>query len=140
MSRLKDVTNLMIDMYKIKEIGYDFMGYRFSSEKTLSFHHLIVPKKRGGKEEIANGAILVRNTSHDYLHLIERLDKKYFRYITNEMILENKKGSIDIENIKRIDEILLEFEEKHSDDVLKCGHYAIKDVYTRRLLRENNLR
>ncbi len=133
---MKEVTGLMIDMFKIKEIGYDFMGYRFSNSKTLSFHHLIVPKKYGGKIEVDNGAILVRSSSHDYLHLIEKMDRKSFKYITKEMIEENKKRAIDIENLKRIDEILSEFEYKHSDDVFKNGHFVIRDVYTRRLLKE----
>ncbi len=133
---MKEITGLMIDKFKLKEIGYDFMGYRFSNEKSLSFHHLIVPKKCGGKIEVGNGAILVRDTSHDYLHIIEKFDRKMFNYITREMIEENKKGVIDMENLRRIDEILLEFEYKHGDDTLKNGHYVIRDVYTRRLLRE----
>ena len=133
---MKEITNLMIDMFKLKEIGYDFMGYRFSNERKLSFHHLIIPQKRGGKMEVDNGAILVRDTSHDYLHVVEKFDKKSFLLITKELIEENRKREINMENLRRIDEILLEFEYNHSDDVFKNGQYAIRDVYTRRLLRE----
>ena len=68
---MKPITLEMINIYKIRKLGYDFMGYTFSKPQELSFHHLIVPKRLGGKETIENGAILKQCTSHDYLHRIE---------------------------------------------------------------------
>ena len=135
---MKHITELMIRKYNIMKTGYDFMGYRFSEKKSLSYHHLIVPKKNGGKETPCNVAILVRDTSHDYLHIIERIDRKYFGYITSEMIKENKLGYIDMDIIRKIDEILLEFEEKHREDSFKKGNLILQDVYLRRLVRENS--
>ena len=133
---MKEVTKLMIEKYKIMEIGYDFMGYRVNKEKSLSFHHLIVPKRKNGKEIVENGALLVRESSHDYLHVIEKVDHQIFNYITSEMIDENVKGFIDMANLKRIDDLLSYFENKHGDDTCKRGYYLIKDVYKRRLLQE----
>jgi hypothetical protein len=135
---MKEITKLMTDKFKIMEIGIDFMGYRVTKENSLSFHHLVQPKRRGGKDEIENGAILVRNSSHDYLHIIERIDRKYFRFITEEMIKENKLGFIDMDIIRKIDEILLEFEDKHREDSFKKGNLILQDVYVRRLIREQS--
>ncbi len=135
---MKEITKLMTDKFKIMEIGIDFMGYRVTKEKNLSFHHLVKPKRNGGKDEMENGAILVRNSSHDYLHIIERIDRKYFKYITSEMIKENKLGYIDMDIIRIIDEILLEFEDKHCEDSFKKGNLILQDVYLRRLLREKS--
>lgn len=133
---MKDVTKLMINDYKILEVGMDFMGYRVTKEKGLSFHHLVVPKRKNGKYEKENGAILIRYSSHDYLHAIERVDLEVFNYITSEMIDENIKGFIDMANIKRIDDLLCYFEDRHKDDTTKKGHILIKDVYRRRVLEE----
>ena len=135
---MKEITKLMTNKFKIMEIGIDFMGYRVTKEKYLSFHHLVKAKRNGGKDEMENGAILVRNSSHDYLHIIERIDRKYFSYITSEMIKENKLGYIDMDIIRKIDEILLEFEEKHREDSFKKGNLILQDVYLRRLVRENS--
>jgi hypothetical protein len=136
---MKYITELMIRKYNIIKTGYDFMGYRFNEKKSLSYHHLIVPKKRGGKETPANGAILVRDSAHDYLHIIEHVNRKYYLWINEQMKEENDKGFLDMENIKNIDEILCEFEKKYYDETLKNGTYIVQDVYIRRLLREQAL-
>lgn len=113
---MRAITKEMIDKYNIKKLGYDFMGYTFDSPSELSFHHLIVPRKDCSKKGLGsgyvswNGAILKQSTSHDYLHLIEKYDRELFLRITKEMIEENRKGYIDIENLKRIRELLLFFE------------------------------
>ena len=68
---------------------YDFMGYTFNKTIELSFHHLIIPKKNSKKEGIGdgyvwwNGAILKRDTAHDYLHRIEQIDRETFLWITD---------------------------------------------------------
>lgn len=136
---MKEITKLMINEYRIKKIGYDFMGYTFVSPTDLSFHHLIVPKDQGGKEESMNGAILVRKTSHDYLHIIEKYDREIFDKITLLMIKENISGKIDLDSIKYINDLLLIFEEKHSEDTFKNGALIIKDIFRKRYLtKENN--
>ena len=79
----------MIRMYKLKELGIDFMGYEFH-KNDASYHHLIVPRRKGGLETIQNGAILMQSTGHNYLHTIERYDLEIFEFITSEAILTHK--------------------------------------------------
>ena len=68
----------MVDKYKLRDYGLDFMGYVINSSKDVTYHHLVISKRNGGKETVKNGAILIKN-SHKYLHLIERDD--YNRYL-----------------------------------------------------------
>ena len=85
---MREITKEMIKLYNIKKLGYDFMGYTFRNINELSFHHLIVPHrdcKREGLGEgylLWNGAILKQDTSHEYLHTIERIDREVFLQIT----------------------------------------------------------
>ena len=126
---MKNITQEMIKLYNIKKIGADFMGYTFKSPNALSFHHLIVPAREGGKEIVQNGAVLNGFTSHPYLHLIEAKDEEIFYRITSEMLDENFKGKIDIENLKQIRDLLLYFEREHIDDTTKKGKKLIKWEY-----------
>lgn len=126
---MKDITNLMIYLYDMKD--FDFMGYTFTN-KTASFHHLIVPKRNGGLESVTNGAILNSKTSHPYLHKIENVDKDVFEFITNEMIDMNFKGYLDLDNIRRIDDVLTVFEREHCSDTIGKGKRLIKEDYTKR--------
>jgi hypothetical protein len=139
---MREITKLMIAKYKLLELKYDFMGYEFNKEKELSFHHLIVPKRICKIERLendgyyeTNGSILVRKSSHNYIHLIERYDPDMFSYITSEMIDENVKGYIDIKNINAIDDVLRQFEREYCGKRTKHGDPLIKEEYTRRLIR-----
>ena len=129
---MKQITNLMINEFKIKQLGYDFMGYSLQKGDIYTFHHLIVPNRLGGKYTRDNGAVLCGETSHPYLHLIENVDYDMFCYITSEMIDENIKGFLDIYNIKKIHEVLNQFEKEHCYDTNKKGRYLIQDRYYRR--------
>ena len=132
---MREITKEMIKLYNIKKLGYDFMGYTFRNINELSFHHLIVPHrdcKREGLGErylLRHGAILKQDTSHEYLHTIERIDREVFLQITKEMVDENNKRKIDIENLKRVRELLLYFEEKYKDIENKQGKKLIKQKY-----------
>lgn len=132
---MKEVTREMIKMYNIKKLKYDFMGYTFNNINELSFHHLIVPKRDCRKQGLGNGlliwngAVLKQTTSHDYLHLIERLDREMFLRITKYMIEENTNRKIDIDNLKRIREVLLLFEETYEKEKDKNGKFLIKQPY-----------
>ena len=42
----------MINVFCIKEMGIDFMGYELQKNEIHTFHHLIVPKKQGGRPRI----------------------------------------------------------------------------------------
>lgn len=129
------VTKEMVKIYKIKKIGLDFMGYRVDKTNNISFHHLIIPNRLGGKREISNGAILMQgqhrseSNSHDYLHLIEKLDYEIFCFITSEMLDQNIKGRLDIENLKQIRGLLQYFEREHINDRGNKGKLLIKPNY-----------
>ena len=129
---MREVTKLMIKDFKIMKLGYDFMGYKVNRTKDLSFHHLIIPHRESKAYGIGegylywNGAILRQNTSHDYLHIIEKIDPDIFCELTSEMIDENIKGRLDIDNLKRIHDLLLYFEREHDHDTSKKGKLLIK--------------
>ncbi len=130
---MKEVTKLMIEEFKLKELGMDFMGFHLNKGDIYSFHHLIVPNRNGGAYARWNGAILNGKTSHPYLHVIEAKDYDMFCYITSEMIDMNVKGYLDIENLRNIDEVLRQFEREHCGDRTKKGKVLIKEEYTRRI-------
>ena len=98
---MKEITKLMINEFKLKELGYDMMGYTFKSNKELSFHHLRIPKRmcqniEGKGYTRNNGAILKQSSSHEYLHTIELYDRDMFLAITRLLYIENDLGRIDI--------------------------------------------
>ena len=136
---MRPITREMIKIYNIKD--FDFMGYDIKRKESLSFHHLIVPhrhcKQKGLGEGyyVWNGAILTQgknagSNSHDYLHLIEKIDPEIFCLLTSEMIDENIKGRLDVENLKRIKDLLLYFEREHDHDRGSQGKLLIKREFT----------
>lgn len=129
---MKNITKLMINQYKIKQLGFDFMGYELQKGDIYTFHHLIIPKRAGGTYSIWNGAILCGKTSHPYLHTIEAKDYDMFSYITSEMIDENVKRYLDLDNIRRIHEVLEQFEREHCADRTKKGKMLIREEFVRR--------
>lgn len=132
---MKQVTHEMIEIFKINKLKYDFMGYTFKRTNELSFHHLVVPKRECKVQGLGdgylfwNGAILKQDTSHDYLHIIERIDRKRFEKITEILIYENQMRKLDKESLIRIRELLLEFEERYKYEETKGGHRLIKSQY-----------
>lgn len=126
---MKEVTREMIRTFKLNKLGYDQMGYIFTNTKQLSYHHMIIANKDGGPMTFENGAILRQNTSHDYLHRINLVDPEIFYLITSELIDENIKRRIDIENLKKIRDLLLYFEKEHDHDYTKKGHLLIRREY-----------
>lgn len=138
---MREVTNLMIRDFKIMQLGYDFLGYKVSRKKDLSFHHLIIPHRESRAYGIGegylywNGAILVQDTSHDYAHIIEKIDPEIFLGITSEMIDQNIKGHLDVENLRQIRSMLEYFEREHCSDRSKKGKLLIKEEYIRERIR-----
>ena len=132
---MKQVTHEMIEIFKINKLKYDFMGYTFKRTNELSFHHLVVPKRECKAQGLGdgylfwNGAILKQDTSHDYLHIIERIDRKRFEKITEILIYENQMRKLDKESLIRIRELLLESEERYKYEETKGGHRLIKSQY-----------
>ena len=129
---MKEITKIMVNDFKIMKLGMDFMGYHVNRKQDLSFHHLIIPRRHCKEAGLGegylywNGAILRQNSSHDYLHLIENVDPDIFYELTSEMIDENIKGRLDIDNLKRIHDLLLYFEREHDHDTSKKGKLLIK--------------
>ena len=129
---MKEITKIMINDFKIMKLGYDFLGYKVNRKQDLSYHHLIIPRRQCKEAGLGegylywNGAILRQNTSHDYLHIIEKIDPDIFYELTSEMIDENIKGQLDIDNLKRIHDLLLYFEREHDHDTSKKGKLLIK--------------
>ena len=132
---MKQVTHEMIEIFKINKLKYDFMGYTFKRTNELSFHHLIVPKRECKVQGLGegylfwNGAILKQDTSHDYLHIIERIDRKCFEKITEILVYENQMRKLDKESLLRIRELLLSFEERYKYEETKGGRRLIKSQY-----------
>lgn len=129
---MKEITKLMINEFKIKQLGYDFMGYSLNKNDIYTAHHLIVPARHGGKLTRQNTAVLCGRSSHPYLHIIESKDMDMFCYITSEMIDQNIKGYLDIENIRNINDVLVQFEREHCSDRTRKGKILIKEEYLRR--------
>lgn len=126
---MKLIKEEMIQEFKLKQLGFDMMGYTFKRKDDLSYHHLIIPKRENGLETFENGAILRQKTSHDYLHIIEHIDPEIFSLITNELIDENIMRKIEMENLKYIRDLLLYFEKEHDHDTTKKGRLLIKREY-----------
>lgn len=130
---VKPITKEMIKKYGIKD--FDFLGYDIKRKETLSFHHLIVARRYCKQQGLGegylmwNGAILVQDTSHDYLHTIETIDYDVFCSLTSEMIDMNIKGYLDKDNLQQIKDILLYFEREHDHDRNKKGRLLIKREY-----------
>ena len=136
---MKTITKLMYDEFNIRRLKIDFMGYKVKRKESISFHHLIIARKDCKQLHVPcegyvrwNGALLVQETSHEYSHVIEHVDPEIFYRITSEMIDENIKGKIDIDNLRKINELLLFFEKEHCSDRSKKGKLLIKDIYLRR--------
>lgn len=132
---MNDITKLMIEMYKLEQLGYDFLGYEKEGNGEYSFHHLLIPRRHNGPVSIENGAI-IRRVPHDYLHQVEFYDLELFNAITSEMVDMNLKGHLDMINIANIDTLLCYFEREYSGKTTKKGHPIVKEQYTRRLIRK----
>ena len=129
---MREVTKIMVNDFKIMKLGMDFMGYHVNRKQDLSYHHLIIPRRHCKEAGLGegylywNGAILRQDTSHAYAHIIEKIDPEIFYELTSEMIDENIKGRLDIDNLKRIHDLLLYFEREHDHDTTKKGKLLIK--------------
>lgn len=130
---MRRITRFMVNEFKIKELGYDFMGYHLNEGDIHTFHHLIIPNRENGPYDRWNGAILCGNTAHPYLHKIEEVDYDIFAALTSEMLDMNFKGQLDPCNIRKIDDILRIFEREHCSDRAKGGKMLIKECYTQRV-------
>lgn len=117
----------MRDIYRIRH--YDFMGYTFRTINDLSYHH-IIKRCDGGPKTIDNGALLVKDTAHPYLHIIEERDYDMYVYISRILkSINTQHYSPSVSQLKAIRAVLLEFEREHCADVTSNGKYLIKQRY-----------
>lgn len=130
---MKEVTKLLINNFKIKQLNHDFMGYSLQRGDIYTFHHFLVANRDNGPYSYWNGVILCGKTSHPYLHLIESKDEERFYDITSEFLDMKNKGYLDIENLRYIDAILASFEREYCGKRGKKGKILIKEEYTKRV-------
>ena len=123
----------MRSIYRIKH--YDFMGYTFRTVNDLSYHH-IIKKCDGGPKTLDNGALLVTDTSHPYLHVIEEREFEIYLYINSILLEINNQRSEPIESqLKAIRAALLKFEKEHEYDRNSNGKLLIKQRYIDRRIK-----
>lgn len=125
MSRLRE---RLYTEYKLEDYGFDFMGFEFHTKKELSTHH-IIPRNSGGQTKKNNLCVLTRDTAHNYIHLIEDYDYKTFLQISKQLMEQVKNGQIGMEEIERINELLLFFEDKYKNEQDRTGSLLIKPEY-----------
>lgn len=129
---MKEITKEMIDMWEMSNM--DWMGYTLEKKEHFSYHHLIIPKRYGGKETIENGAILIQSAGHDYLHVIERIERKVFEDITWVLREINEQRYMPTkEQLARINHILKYFEEKYQGETTSKGKPLIRQRFLRRV-------
>ena len=111
--------------------GLDWMNYRIVRED-ISYHH-IKKKVDGGKKTIENGAILQKNTSHPYLHLIETIDIDTYLQL-NEIFKDINMQKHEPTLMQRgiVEDILLTFEKEHRWDKDRDGMLLIRSKYLKR--------
>lgn len=132
---MKQVTKMLINDFKIKQLKYDFLGYSLQKGDSYNFHHLIYSHEYCRKNNLGdgywynNGVILCGNSSHPYLHLIERENRYIFEEITQEMVEMKNKGYIDKNNLIAIDQMLRYFENDNKNKKNKKGQLIIKPQY-----------
>lgn len=139
---MREVTTRLINDFKIYELGFDFMGYKVDKKSSLDFHHLIVAKRHcqvvglGDGYQYENGCILNHDNSHQYLHIIEAKDYDRFCYLTSEMFDMKIKGYLDMDNLRKIADILRSFEKEYCSARTKKGKILIKEKYIKgRIIR-----
>jgi len=128
---MKEIVKNMTEEWGMTNM--DWMGYTLEENEYFSFHHLIVPKRFGGKQTEENGAILIKQASHDYLHVIERTERKLFEEITWVLREINEQRYMPTkEQLQRIRQVLEYFENRYMNMYTREGKPLIKYRYLRR--------
>lgn len=124
---MKDLTRAMAKEYRTR--GNDWMGYTIQSINQLSYHH-IQKKEDEGPFTWDNGALLRRDTAHEYLHIIEYKDLEIYDYINGILKQINTQGYKPTkEELIAIRDVLLSFEREHCSDRNSKGKILIKSKY-----------
>jgi len=122
---MNNVKSEMIDIYKLGK--YDWMNYKINEEDVITFHHII--KVEDGGEYIKENGALLTERAHEYLHYIERVDKKIYQSI----LLDENTGShlalgnaylYGIEEIDKINKSLYHIDLVFGTDDLLCKAFT----------------
>lgn len=128
---MNNVTKEMMKIWHMKKM--DWMGYALEKREIFSYHHLRVAKRDGGPINIWNGAVLIQTAGHDYLHVIERYERKLFEDITKILIEINEQRFMPTrDQLLTIHSILESFEKLYSKERTSTGRLIVKDRYLRR--------
>ena len=126
---MKEITREMLRIYNPIS-NLDWMNYRLIRGQ-VSYHH-ILKRADGGKKTIHNGAILMP-VAHELLHIIEYKEIKTYEMINKLFkIINTQLHEPNMEQREIIEYLLLEFEDKHREDLNSKGKILIKDKYLRR--------
>lgn len=126
---MKEITREMLKIYNPVS-NLDWMNYKLVKGQ-VSYHH-ILKHSDGGKKTIHNGALLMPH-SHNYLHIIECKEIKIYEMINKLFkIINTQLHEPNMEQREIIEYLLLEFEDKHRNDLNSKGKILIKDKYLRR--------
>ena len=126
---MKEITREMLRIYNPVS-NLDWMNYRLIRGQ-VTYHHCI-KRVDGGKKTIHNGALLMPH-AHNYLHVIECKEIKTYEMINKLFkIINTQLHEPNMEQREIIEYLLLEFEDKHRNDLNSKGKILIKDKYLRR--------
>ena len=106
----------MIERYQPN--GEDWMGFKLTRSNTYTFHH-IRERRKGGKEELENGAILTEH-AHQFLNMLDyHYHQAYEDYQTIFRRINKNNGPLDDDLLEDIYGMLL--------DIFYYNEYHIKD-------------
>ena len=114
--------------------GLDWLNYQIQDMEKFSditYHHIIA-KRLHSKKDMKNGALLV-NVSHQYLHLIEKIEIATFEDL-NKILKDINTQKREPYQWQRedIEGIFQGFEDRHRWDKNKEGEVLIKKKYLKR--------
>ena len=126
---MKALLNLEIKLYNIKD--RDWLNYKITKDNPLTIHH-IIKKEDGGKNTIDNTVPLTKR-SHNYLHIIEVWNKYIYDDI-NIVLKDILKKGLRKKHQKKIEKLMLLFEDNHSRNVIKGnkGKNKVKSLTLKR--------
>ena len=120
----------MLEIYKPVS-GLDWMNYKLV-RKDITFHH-IIKRSSGGRRDIDNGALLMGNTAHPYLHIIEYKDIETYNALNKIFkFINQQRHEPTTEQREIIEYLLQEFEHEHRWDKSSKGKLLIKQKYLER--------